>query len=80
MLEQTAAKEHSEWVLWAEQNALVLNPAYTFPFSGYMDAGHRIVMYGNPDDAILGSVNGAQDLLWSAILRAPAAHVCGLQN
>ena len=60
VLGQTVA-QHSEWVLWVEQNALVLNPAYTFPFSKYMDAGHSIVMYGNPDDAISGSVNGAQD-------------------
>lgn len=59
VLEETAAKERLDWVLWAEQNALVLNPAYTFPFSKYTEAGHSIVMYGNPDDAVAGNVNGA---------------------
>ena len=59
VLAQTAHKERLDWVMWAEQNAVVLNPAYTFPFSKYTDAGHSIVMYGNPDDAVAGSVKGA---------------------
>ena len=73
VLESTATKGEREWVLWAEQNALVLNPAYTFPFSKYTDAGHSIVMYGNPDDAAAGRVNGAGDILASP----PAACVSG---
>lgn len=68
VLEGSAGKEQSDWILWAEQNALVLNPAFTFPFSKYTEAGHSIVMYGNPDDALAGSVNGTQG--WTVSCRS----------
>ena len=48
-----------EWILWVEQNALVLNPAFTFPYSRYNAAGHSIIMYGNPETTWAGHVNGA---------------------
>lgn len=74
VLEATAGKERLDWVLWAEQNALVLNPAYTFPFSKYTGAGHSIVMYGNPEDAVAGNVNGAHSL--RVRLKASIALIC----
>ena len=59
VLGQSRPKAELEWILWAEQNALVLNPAFTFPFSRYSAAGHAIIMYGNPDSTAAGHVNGA---------------------
>ena len=60
VLAATRGKQHLDWVLWAEQNALVLNPAFTFPYSRYDAAGSAIIMYGNPDTTAAGHVNGAQ--------------------
>ncbi len=59
VLAATKGKPHLDWVLWAEQNALVLNPAFAFPYSRYDAAGSAIVMYGNPDTTTGGHVNGA---------------------
>ena len=40
-------------VLWIEQNALVVNPAFVFPYKRY--AGKDIVMYGELDDVLGGN-------------------------
>ncbi len=58
VLQATAGQDHQDWVLWAEQNALVLNPAFAFPYSRYNAAGRAIVMYGNPETTAAGHVNG----------------------
>ena len=58
VLVATAGRDHQDWVLWAEQNALVLNPAFTFPYERYDAAGRAIIMYGNPEMTAAGHVNG----------------------
>ena len=58
VLQATAEKDHQNWVLWAEHNALVLNLAFAFPYSRYDAAGRAIIMYGNPEMTAKGHVNG----------------------
>ena len=45
-----------EYVVWAEQQALVVNPAFVFPFGKYARSGKDIVMYGEMPGTLAGDV------------------------
>ncbi len=53
VLNRTASFAGVDYVLWMEQNALVVNPAVVFPYKRY--SGKDIVMYGELDEVLDGN-------------------------
>ena len=53
VLSRTASFAGVDYVLWMEQNALVVNPAVVFPYKRY--AGKDIVMYGELAEVLDGN-------------------------
>lgn len=47
VLSKTAGMAHMDYLLWIEQHALVVNPAYVIPYKRYRKSGKDVVMYGN---------------------------------
>ena len=45
-----------DYVLLIEQNAIVANPGFVFPYKRYIKTGKDIVMYGDMDKVIEGDV------------------------
>lgn len=58
-LRKTRWISSSNYVLWIEQNAMVVNPGFVFPYKRYSKAGKDIVMYGDMPEVLAGNVKCA---------------------
>ena len=59
MLRKTTGA-NMDYLLWIEQNALVVNPAFILPYQRYIRSGKDIVMYGKEKEVLAGNVKRAK--------------------
>lgn len=59
LLRKTAGTASMDYLLWIEQQALVVNPSFVFPYKRYAESGKDIVMYGDLAGVQAGDVGCA---------------------
>ena len=59
LLRKTEGMASMDYLLWIEQQALVVNPSFVFPYKRYAESGKDIVMYGDLAGVQAGDVGCA---------------------